>query len=218
MLFYGVSAVSKSNNKRQQSITNESKCLKTGSEKKRILTLQHLFFENQKQLNYISMEHKNVKRNENHGNVLMVNEGDVVPADKTMKHDYDMPNDELLFKTVENLLMNESSVVLLRGNAGRDAEAVPNTDGKMAKFSLAVNHFKFNQNGGYRPIGDDGKETDWYNVEVRRDQVSRTMDEVKKGCKLTMIGKLRKVKYTNKAGQQVNDTKVILTNFWAEAA
>lgn len=157
------------------------------------------------------MERKNSKNNEETNKALVAEENGTGMMQ-------DPVNEDTMLKAIESMLMNDSSVVLLKGNAGKDAEAIPNTDGKMAKFSLAVNHFRYERGNGFRPMGDDGKETDWYNVEVRRELVPKALQEVKKGSKIMMIGKLRKVKYTNKAGQLVTDTKVIVSDFWALGA
>lgn len=164
------------------------------------------------------MERKNAKTSENNEPFMTNAEENNTRTENPAEMINGSSQDDLMLKAIEALLKDESSVVILKGNAGRDAEHVPNTDGKFARFSLAVNHYKANFNGNYGSAGDNTRETDWYNIEVRRDQVARTVNEVKKGCKLTMIGKLRKVKYLNKSGQQVNDAKVIMTGFWAQAS
>ncbi len=126
---------------------------------------------------------------------------------------------ESIIALVQELLEKGKSVVLLKGNAGRDAETVPNTEGQLAKFTLAVNQFVFNKEADPTDEGSRiKKETQWYDIEVRRGKVAQALEQVHKGSRIILVGQLRRRSYINKLGQTVNDTKVIVNDFWVGAA
>lgn len=162
------------------------------------------------------MKRENVKTSEIKNDVTENTEQmtSLIACEKTLNR-----NDEQILDVMQALLQRGRSVVILRGNAGRNAELVPNTDGKLVKFPLAVNQFVFNSGASLDPASSRIiKETEWYDIEVRRGKVAQAIAQVYKGCRVTLVGQLRKRSYINRMGQTVNDTKVVLTEFWVNAA
>lgn len=126
---------------------------------------------------------------------------------------------EEILHVVQELIQRGKSVVLLKGNVGRDATYVPNTDGKLAKFTLAVDQYTYTPRAlTLDKSGNLKKETGWYDIEVRRGKINKVLEQVSKGKSLTLIGQLRKRSYVNRLGQSINDTSVVLNEFWINAA
>lgn len=99
-----------------------------------------------------------------------------------------------------------NNFVELKGNAGKDAEVRFTTSGsKVVSYSLAV----------FRPTKDkENPATDWFNVICWGDQATLAEQNVRKGTKLLVIGKLQTGSYDDKDGKKVYTTDVVQNELW----
>ena len=103
--------------------------------------------------------------------------------------------------------MTYNEIVLL-GRTGKDAMNFTTKDGKnITKLSLATNHG-----------AGDTRITDWHNLTIFESQYSNTYEsqnasEIKKGELLFIKGRLTSNKYTNKNGQEVISSEIIVSIF-----
>ena len=88
--------------------------------------------------------------------------------------------------------------ITLTGNAGRDAELRYQPNGTaVCEFSVAVGHSRPDGAGGWT---DEG--TDWYRVTVWGKPAERAAEQVRKGSRVLVMGRLRQRAYEAKDGSQ----------------
>ncbi len=86
------------------------------------------------------------------------------------------------------------NLILLIGNAGRDAELRYTASGRaVASFSMAVNR-------SYQVNNEWQEETEWFNVSVWGQQAENVANSVRRGAKVFIEGRLSTREYTNQAG------------------
>ena len=86
------------------------------------------------------------------------------------------------------------NLILLIGNAGRDAELRYTATGRaVASFSMAVNR-------SYQVNNEWQEETEWFNVSVWGQQAENVANRVRRGAKVFVEGRLSTREYTNQAG------------------
>ncbi len=86
------------------------------------------------------------------------------------------------------------NLILLIGNAGRDAELRYTATGRaVASFSMAVNR-------SYQVNNEWQEETEWFNVSVWGQQAENVASRVRRGAKVFVEGRLSTREYTNQAG------------------
>lgn len=86
------------------------------------------------------------------------------------------------------------NLILLIGNAGRDAELRYTANGRaVAGFSMAVNR-------NYQVNNEWREETEWFNVSVWGQQAESVATRVRRGAKVFVEGRLSTREYTNQAG------------------
>jgi single-strand DNA-binding protein len=96
------------------------------------------------------------------------------------------------------------NLVVLDGTLGRDVELKSTTTGKsVANFSIAVD------NG----FGENKKDPFWFNVVAWGPLAETAGNQLRKGSKLTVYGRLTTRKYTNKTGVEVTVTEVVANAF-----
>lgn len=92
--------------------------------------------------------------------------------------------------------MNTITVI---GNVGKNPEIRYSKAGKpIAKFSVADTRGK-----------DDTKQTVWHNIVVFDEQAENVADQVKKGSRVLVVGRLTKEKYTAKDGTEREAVEII---------
>lgn len=92
--------------------------------------------------------------------------------------------------------------VILMGRLARDPEVRYSTSGKtVAKFSLAVNR-RFKQ--------DNGPDTDFFNCTTFGKQAEFVEKYLKKGTKVVVSGRIQNDNYTDKNGNQVYSTQIMV--------
>lgn len=92
--------------------------------------------------------------------------------------------------------MNTITVI---GNAGKDPEIRYTKSGNpIAKFSLADTKGK-----------DENKVTTWHNITVFDEQAEIVAEQVRKGSRVLVIGRLQKEKYTAKDGTERESVEII---------
>jgi single-strand DNA-binding protein len=92
--------------------------------------------------------------------------------------------------------MNEIKVI---GNVGKDPEIRYSKAGKaVVKFSVADTRGK-----------DDQKQTTWHNVTVFDEQAENVAEQVKKGARVLVVGRLNKESYTDKDGNKREAVEII---------
>jgi single-strand DNA-binding protein len=98
--------------------------------------------------------------------------------------------------------------VELVGFAGRDAEVKEIKKGiKLANFSLATSD-------GYRgKNGDWVDNTSWHNIVFWNDLADKAGDEIKKGSRVSLIGKINYRTYETQSGEKRNVTEIVATEF-----
>jgi single-strand DNA-binding protein len=96
------------------------------------------------------------------------------------------------------------NLVVLDGTLGRDVELKSTTTGKsVANFSIAVD------NG----FGENKKDPFWFNVVAWGSLAEVAGNQLRKGSKLTVYGRLTTRKYTNKTDVEVTVTEVVANAF-----
>jgi len=97
--------------------------------------------------------------------------------------------------------------VRLTGVAGIDPVIVSfPTNKRIARVSLAVNEFYKSTSG--EPIS----QTQWFNLVFWNKKVELVENIVKKGCLITIEGKLNTQSYTDKKGEQRFNTEIVVNN------
>ncbi len=92
--------------------------------------------------------------------------------------------------------MNTITVI---GNVGKEPEIRFTKTGKaVAKFSLADTRGK-----------DDQKVTTWHNVTVWDEQAQNVAEQVTKGARVLVIGRLQKEQYTDKDGNKRESVEIV---------
>ena len=86
------------------------------------------------------------------------------------------------------------NLILLIGNAGRDAELRYTSSGRaVAGFSIAVNR-------NYQVDGEWREETEWFNVSSWGQQAENVANSVRRGSRVFVEGRLATREYTTQAG------------------
>ena len=94
--------------------------------------------------------------------------------------------------------------VELIGRVGKDPDVRETKTGKrVARFSLAVNERFINV------MGDSVQNTNWLNIVVWNDVVSKAEELIKKGACLYVQGKINNRSYLDKDGQKKYVTEII---------
>jgi len=103
--------------------------------------------------------------------------------------------------------------VIIVGNLGRDPEArsMPSGD-RMVTFSVATSEtWKDKQSGERR------EKTEWHNIVIFNSHLAKVAENyLKKGSKVYLEGALQTRKYTNRDGQEVRTTEIVLQNYRGE--
>ena len=86
------------------------------------------------------------------------------------------------------------NLILLIGNAGRDAELRYTASGRaVASFSIAVNR-------NYQVNGEWREETEWFNVSSWGQQAESVANSIRRGSRVFVEGRLSTREYTTQAG------------------
>ena len=86
------------------------------------------------------------------------------------------------------------NLILLIGNAGRDAELRYTASGRaVASFSMAVNR-------NYQVNGEWREETEWFNVSSWGQQAESVANSIRRGSRVFVEGRLSSREYTTQAG------------------
>jgi single-strand DNA-binding protein len=97
--------------------------------------------------------------------------------------------------------------VRLTGMAGTDPVIVNfPTNKRIARVSLAVHEFYKNTSG------EQVNHTQWFNLVFWNKKVELVENIVKKGCLITIEGKLNIQSYTDKKGEQRFNTEIVVNN------
>jgi len=103
--------------------------------------------------------------------------------------------------------------MIIVGNLGRDPEArsMPSGD-RMVTFSIATSEtWKDKQSGERR------EKTEWHNIVIFNDHLAKVAENyLKKGSKVYIEGSLQTRKYTNRDGQEVRTTEIVLQKYKGE--
>ena len=98
--------------------------------------------------------------------------------------------------------------IIIEGHLGADPELKAFKEETLASFSLA--HTPRNKvNGQY----EDG-ETIWFRVTFWNSKSDAVLDNLRKGDKVLVAGKLSQSTYTNKAGEVKSSLEISGTNFY----
>jgi single-strand DNA-binding protein len=88
--------------------------------------------------------------------------------------------------------------IMFIGNLGRDPEMRYMPNGRpVTQFSVAVSHSKPDGQGGWV---DEG--TDWYRVSVFGDRAERIAEQLRKGMKVFVEGRLKTSEYVGKDNEK----------------
>lgn len=91
------------------------------------------------------------------------------------------------------------NTITVTGNVGKDPELRYTQSGKaVAKFTVADTRGK----------GDD-KQTTWHNIVCFDEQAENVCEQVKKGSRVLVIGRLNKDKYQDKEGNQRESVDIV---------
>jgi single stranded DNA-binding protein len=98
--------------------------------------------------------------------------------------------------------------IIIEGNLGSDPEMKMFKDETLASFSLAhTPRSKVNNQW------EDG-ETVWFRVTFWNSKSDSVLENLKKGDKVMVVGKLSQSNYTNKAGESKNSLEISGTSFY----
>ncbi len=100
---------------------------------------------------------------------------------------------------------NQANVVnsiVLTGHVGADATIKNYGSQKLARFNLAVNEYHKNQEG------EIVKKTNWFTITLWNGHATLAEKEIKKGNKVTVIGKLQTNVYDAKDGTKRYTTDI----------
>ncbi|MES2985071.1 MAG: single-stranded DNA-binding protein [Pseudomonadota bacterium] len=100
--------------------------------------------------------------------------------------------------------------VILVGNLGKDPETRATQDGReICNLTIATSESWKDKSSGERK-----EKTEWHRVVIFNDNLTRiAKDYLRKGSKVYIEGQLQTRKWTNKEGQEVYTTEVVLQNF-----
>lgn len=91
------------------------------------------------------------------------------------------------------------NTITIIGNVGKDPELRYTQGGKaIAKFTVATTRGK-----------DDKKDTTWHNVVVFDEQAENVCEQVKRGSRVLVQGRLSKDKYQDKEGNQRESIEIV---------
>lgn len=100
---------------------------------------------------------------------------------------------------------NLSNKVILTGNAGADVEVrTINNNLKLARVNLAVNESYKNA------AGEEVKKTQWFSLTFWNAKADLAAEQIKKGTKFTIEGKLQNNSYEAKDGTKRFTTEIIV--------
>ena len=99
--------------------------------------------------------------------------------------------------------------IKIEGNLGSDPEMKMFKDETLASFSLAHTPRSKGASGQW----EDG-ETIWFRVTFWNSKSDSVLENLKKGDKVLVIGKLSQSNYVNKAGEAKNSLEISGTNFY----
>lgn len=99
--------------------------------------------------------------------------------------------------------------VILVGNIGRDAELRRLENGTaVATTAIATNEVYRDKENNWQTI------TDWHNLVLWRNLAERAENQLKKGRKVYLEGKLKSRKYTDQSGTERYITEVVVDTFY----
>ncbi|GAB1462810.1 single-stranded DNA-binding protein [Pedobacter sp.] len=104
-----------------------------------------------------------------------------------------------------NHQLNVVNSVMLTGFVGADAIIKNFGNQKLARINLAVNEFHKNASG------ETIKKTNWFNLALWNSFADIAAKEIKKGSKITIIGKLQTGSYEAKDGSTRYTTNIHVT-------
>jgi len=98
--------------------------------------------------------------------------------------------------------------VELTGFAGRDAEV------KEIKTGISVASFSLATSDGYRgKNGDWINNTSWHNIVMWNDMARKAGDEIKKGTRVSITGKINYRNYETQTGEKRYVTEILALEF-----
>ncbi len=98
--------------------------------------------------------------------------------------------------------------VELIGYAGRDAEVREIRSGiSLASFSLATSENYRDKNGDWQ------SNTSWHNIVLWNDNAKKAGEEIKKGSRVSVTGKINYRNYESKSGEKRYVTEIIVNEF-----
>ena len=100
--------------------------------------------------------------------------------------------------------------VTLVGNLGKDPETrAMQNGGEVCSFSLATT-----ESWKDKQTGERKDKTEWHRIVIFNENLARVAkDYLRKGSKVYIEGSLQTRKWTNKEGQEVNTTEIVLQNY-----
>lgn len=103
---------------------------------------------------------------------------------------------------MENLTLNRVEV---RGRVGQDPRIAKVGESSVARFSVATNEIYKDRNGDIR------EETTWHNISAWAGRGITDFAAVKKGTMVSVVGRLRNVKYTSVEGEDRHYQEIVAT-------
>jgi single-strand DNA-binding protein len=99
--------------------------------------------------------------------------------------------------------MTSLNRVELRGRVGQDPRINDVGESQVARFSIATNETYKDKKGDLK------EETTWHNIAVWSGKSVDDFKLLKKGSMVSVVGKLRMVKYTASSGEEKQYTEVL---------
>ena len=93
---------------------------------------------------------------------------------------------------MENITLNR---VELKGRVGQDPKITMVGDSSIARFSVATSEIYKDRNGNLR------EDTTWHNVAAWSGKNVEDFSHIKKGCIVSLLGRIRNTKYTSNEGE-----------------
>ena len=107
---------------------------------------------------------------------------------------------------------NVSNKVMLSGFAGADTELkVVSNNQKLARVNVAVNEYYKNY------AGEEVKNTQWFSLTFWGAKAEQAAEQIKKGTRFSIEGKLQNNSYEAKDGSKRYTTEIVVNEFLVAA-
>lgn len=107
------------------------------------------------------------------------------------------------FLNISNMEMTSLNRVELRGHVGQNPKITTVGESQVARFSIATNETYKDKRGDLK------EETTWHNISAWNGRAIDDFSSLKKGAYVSLVGKIRNVRYTSSTGEERQFSEVV---------